>query len=343
MAMNKRTLQWYIIALLTSLLVSSCSSILDEEDIQMQDKVGITFTLSMNSVAPALRSLSPNMATQYENTIDQNKFRVLAYTPDGKTHEVTIFSITKISDGTYEISGELKGNHTVNKVMILANCDQGSAPVLPSLKNLTYAYSRDDFNPESPKSYIPMWGVKKIATPLEPRKSTHIGTISLLRAMAKIQVALSEESIGCELTRVAVTQYNTRGACVPSPFESLDETEQITEATIPDSVPTGSDLPFYLMADKSYVLYLPEYQNKNNQFVAYISVTVRDINGVDHRKNIKFGKYASGIFANEYWNMLRNHYYAFNLSLRVTAEGNLNLEVKTEKYAEFELKPVYGN
>lgn len=340
--MKKWTLHLYIITLLASLLVS-CSSILDEKVIQAQDKVGITFTLSMNSVGATSRSLTPNIITQYENTIDQDKFRVLAYTTSGEAHEITIFSMQKISENTYEISGELKGNHVVDKVVVLANCDKSFNPITSSLDMLTYNYLESAFNPESPQSYIPMWGVKKITTPLELGTSTNIGTISLLRAMAKIQVALSEISIGCELTQVTMTQYNKKGACVPNSFNSVDDTSDVTEATIPNEVTIGSNLDFYKTSDGSYLLYLPEYKNSSNQYLASISVTVKDINKVDHKKNIQFGKYDSGAFANKYWDILRNHYYAFNLRLEVAANGDLNLDVKTEKYAEFNLNPVYGD
>lgn len=340
--MKKWTIHIYIIVLLASLLVS-CSSILDEENVQAQDKIGITFTLSMNSVGTTSRSLNPDMVTQYENTIDQDKFRVLAYTTSGEVREVTIFSMQKISENTYEISGELKGKYAVDKVVILANCDTGFDPSNTTLDMLTYSYLESDFNPESPKSYIPMWGVKKITTPLELGASNNIGTISLLRAMTKIQVALSEVSIGCELTQVAMTRYNKQGTCVPSTFESVDETSDITEATIPNKVTLGSNLDFFKMSDGSYILYLPEYKNSGNQDIAGISVTVKDINNVDHKQTIKFGEYNSGAFANKYWDILRNHYYTFKLRLEVAADGDLNLEVKTEKYAEFELKPVYGD
>lgn len=343
--MKKWILHIYIIGLLTSILVS-CSSTLDEEIIREQDgRVGISFTMSLNSVGAASRSLSSDMVAQYENMIAQDKFRVLAYTTDGNMHEVTIFSMNKISESTYEISGELTGKHLVNKVMVLANCDKSFNPFISSLNLLTYNYSDgSDFNPESPRNYIPMWGVKAFKTTLEPGTNTNIGTINLLRAMAKVQVALSDQSFGCELTQVKMTRYNDTGACVPGSFENVDETDDVDVATVPDDVMQGSDLAFHQVGDKSYMLYLPEYININNQNSADITVSVNDVNNVTRTKTFKIGKYSSnGEWTGTQWDILRNHYYKFDIFLKVSAEGKLNLEVKTEKYAEFDLKPAYGD
>lgn len=303
----------YIMTLLAGLLVS-CSSIPDEEIIRERDQVGISFTLSMNSAGVSSRTLTSDQVTDYENTIDPGQFRVLAYNTDGNVHEVTIFSIEQISNNTYKISGVLEGNHRVNKVVILTNCDTSFNSSTSPLNSLIYNYSSSRFNPEAPLSYLPMWGEKAITSTLEPGKSTNLGTIYLMRAMAKVSVkAMGQE----ELSSITMAQVNDRGLCVPDSrnVTGSGENLSVTAPTIPGGTGKIATVGFYMLNSREAFIYLPE-QSKNDQ----LQMIVR-LGGKDY--TLYFKDYSS----NEYFDVSRNTYYEY----KVTVKQNVpDLDFKVE-------------
>lgn len=320
--MKKWTLHIYIAALLASLLVS-CSTILDEGIIQAQDdKVGITFTLSMNGVGAATRSLTEGAVTRYENTIDQDNFRVLAYTTDGNVHEVAIYFIEKVKEkeNTYKISGELKGTHAVNKVVVLANCDKSFNPAVSTLDKLAYSYSESNFNPESPKSYIPMWGEKEIAAPLKQGESTDIGTIGLLRAMAKISViSIGLEELGC----VTLKSVNNKGSVVPDNGNIAEAGEDLsaTAPTIPAGVSKIDDVLFYTLNSKEAFVYLPEQAEYSGQNKLEMGIS---LGGKDY--TLPFMDYRTSPYPHgDAYPVLRNIHYQY----RITAKAS-DLDFKVE-------------
>lgn len=312
--MKKCIIHIYIMALLASLL-ASCSSILDEETNRGQDKIGIIFTLSMNSVGATSRALTADRVTQYENTIDQDKFRILAYTADGKAHEVTIFSMSKISDSTYEISGELKGVYAINKVVVLANC-YSSYNLADKLSLLLYTYSNSDMNPESPKTYIPMWGEKAINATLRPGTSTDLGMIYLMRAMAKISVKSTGKE---ELNSVTLQNVNDRGYFISTNVIGTGEDLSVTSPTIPSGISKMKPLPFYKLDNKEAFIYLPEQERRDRpKMIIKLGGKDYTLPFMDYRE---FEQGAS-------CPVLRNTHYLFNVSVKAAANLDFKVEYK---------------
>lgn len=314
--MKKCTIHIYIMAILASLL-ASCTSIVDEEAIREQDKTGISFTLSMNSVDATSRALTENRVTQYENTIDQDKFRILAYTADGKAHEVTIFYINKTSENVYQISGELNNVSAIKKVVVLANC-YSDYNLTDELSSLLYTYSTPDMNPESPKAYIPMWGEKTTDAFLKPGTSTDLGLIYLMRAMAKISV----KSTGAEdLNSVSWNNANDKGNFVPAPANVTGTGDNllVTAPTIPAGVTKIASLPFYKLDNKEAFIYLPEQKRED------ISKMIIKLGGKDYTLPfMDYREFEQGASCP----VLRNTHYLFNVSVKAAANLDFKVEYK---------------
>lgn len=311
---------------LWSLLSVSCAQ---EEEEVVADDVKVSFILSMgNTTGSRGVNISKEEGNDYENTIDLNDVQVYIYDAKSGSYIDEVHSLNVIPDvdkKTYRITGYLTAAYSNFKIMVFANCGK-----IDPKNPFSFIF---DYNTKN----IPMWGVTTVE---QLKEGTNNITISLLRAMAKVEVKLSDRSIGCTLESVAMTRYNEKGFCVPGDFMNMNETADVDYVTLPSDT-LGSDLSFTKVNEKNYILYLPEYRNERDKY-ANISVSVKDINGTYHSETIRMGKYDSGKFSNEYWNIIRNHYYSFNLLLNVAADGKLNLNVETENYAEWELFPSYG-
>lgn len=306
--MRNKILYILIIGLLSCLLVS-CSTIIDDESVAAQDSIGVNFTLSMNGVDNNVsRSSSVINSVNYENNIDPTLFRVLANTSDGNVREVFISSIIKnpTLENVYNISGRLNSNYSIEKIVVLANCDKSFNPTTSSLRDLTYNYNYADFNPLVSARYIPMWGEKRLNVTLKPGTSTDIGTISLMRAMAKISIKLIGEE---DLTQVTMGRCNNIGRSVP---DVANLNESFTEAIIP-TIPVGAtksqSVVFFKINNKEAFIYLPE-QNKSDKLRMIVTVGAKnyDLDFREYNNNLSF------------FDVLRNYHYHYDVSVKKVDE-----------------------
>ena len=164
--------------------------------------------------------------------------------------------MTRTSKSEYAITGTWSDARQLvqraRKVMVLANC--GEAACSSDISDIEYSLA-------DTKRYIPMWGVGSFSS-LTLGKSTDIGDIALLRAMAKVSVQLRDDmgAKGYTIGSLAINGYNTRGYSVPLTFRSVSKTADIRfDGSLHPLDSKATDGPLYF-TDYGYT-YIPEYSN----------------------------------------------------------------------------------
>lgn len=290
-------------ALLSLLLLASCSR---NDEVAVAEgeegKVYVTLTLSINGEEVGSRATwedndNPEDGNEWENTIDD--LQILIY--DANNNYVgKVEDLIQLLDGRY--SGTLSDakwtGNTNYKIMAFANC--------PSIDNPSNINSLD--YTRANVSYIPMWGVTTTTFDLTPGESDDIGSIDLLRAMAKVEVIMNAE--GYTIDNIAVDKSNPNGYCLPNGYNSVSETDQLDmEGETPASFkPYTSETPESKAEDGQHYIYLPEYDNSTKP--AKIQVTV---NGETYE--LEFKDYENGAPKDETpYNIVRNHIYRYTIT-----------------------------
>lgn len=302
-------------ALLSLLSLASCSrndevAVAEEEE----DKVYVTLTLSINGEEAGSRATwedndNPEDGNKWENTIDD--LQILIY--DANNNYVgKVEDLIQLLDGRY--SGKLSDaewtGNTNYKIMAFANC-----PSIDNPSNInTLDYTRANV------SYIPMWGVTTAQFNLTPGVSEDIGSIDLLRAMAKVEVIMNAE--GYTIDNIAVDKSNPNGYCLPNGYNSVSETDRLDmEGETPASFnPYTSGTPESKAEDGQHYIYLPEYDNSTKP--AKIQVTV---NGETYE--LEFKDYENGApKEGTQYDIVRNHIYRYTIT--GVNDGKLKLEYR---------------
>lgn len=200
-----------------------------------------------------------------------------------------------------------------------------------------YAYTPPAGAPFTPSAEtpIPMYGVKTCSVSLEAGKNCYIGTIYLLRAMAKVEV-VCREGAGLELASVTLSGYNDKGFCAPYGMES--NTSYVSGPHIPADAVTVNDatLGFRISENKDRaVIYIPEYRNKGSDVTpCRLSVTFTDNEGMTYP--VEFCEYENGKATDTRFDILRNVCYRF------TVDKQTEFTVDVVPYGEKWLNPVFG-
>lgn len=338
--------KWLLYIICIGVLVASCSNL--DEGIPGTpadtDKVNVTFTLAIGNQTgytprTVAREITQQQGDDYENlimNINNGGFQVVAYSLENDRYlgEVSNLKIIRNWDTesghVYEFIGELKDvvEMSLNcKFMVFANCS-GQVSVDTNLSQFTYEYLPDNF--KNQKQGIPMWGVKKITTTLIPGKRTDLGTIYLLRAMAKVEVKMADEAY--TFTKVHINSYYKEGYCLPEYYSRIEDSEYYKvngeSAYNPYSqgqtIISGTD--FFKTADNTYILYIPEY-NRDDQQQLLINVGISKEGKPVELENpiIYFKDYNT----DTEFNVIRNHYYSFNVSVREDLSGNIKTDIQS--------------
>jgi hypothetical protein len=196
---------------------------------------------------------------------------------------------------------------------VLANCPQ-------AVSNIgSLYYSLDDIT--YPDGYVPMWGVKQMT--MTGNELEELGDISMLRAVAKIEVVLSDAMMakGYTLENVSINHYNEMGYCLPARWNQVENTLDLDQESCMNAYHSHKEgaLAFTeVIEDKGQWLYIPEFNvlhTATNR--PKLSVTLGDGSSVPLVFNdaIMFGQYDSDGYsvANSEGNIVRNHIYRFNI------------------------------
>lgn len=323
----------YIPALLLLLAATLVSCVYDDAPVLRNDDgrqaVQVTFTLAAGNAPTETRAEGPTWgddydkegATAWENAIDQ--LQVLVYDKEGTTRVGQVENLIRFSNDngqSYTYHGQLTtptgtelSTDTPYKFVILANIDP----------NLTDNNTLGDLTFEQGADYIPMWGVTTQKLTLTPGIADNLGPINLLRAMAKVEVCLSDKlKDKYTLEKVTLNRYNKTGYCLPAGYNDVTETTKLdregdTPASFNPCPSLANDIIFTTNADNgTAVCYLPEYE-KDADSPAQLTITLND-----EAYTLDLKDYTS----DAYYNLVRNHIYRYTIT--DVNDGTLTVQYK---------------
>lgn len=327
----------YIPALLLLLAATLVSCVYDDAPVLRNDDgrqaVQVTFTLAAGNAPTETRAEGPTWGDDYpnengtawESAIDPDDLQVLLYT----TNNAYIARVENLvyfrnDDGTYTYHGQLTADAddltpgTEYKIMVFANCgiNNDTKTYISTLANTTFTRDGAD--------YIPLWGVKTTTLDLTPGTADNLGTIDLLRAMAKIEVTLSDALTDeYTLSSITLNRYNTTGYCLPAGYATASKTTDLDreDGTTPISFNPNESLaanaPFTISTDgNTAVCYLPEYEAED----ANRAVLTITLNGKAYSLELK------DYTTNAYYDLVRNHIYRYTIT--GVNEGTLTVQYR---------------
>ncbi|MGL5981628.1 MAG: hypothetical protein ACRCZY_12290 [Phocaeicola sp.] len=323
-----KTTLYYLLLLLIATTMSGCKN-----DSTVEEGPKISFVLSLGQSSSDTRTVfDEEIGTyNYDNQIDQSDLRVILYGPNTKLYlgEVKSITTTRIDINTYQFVGTLAlepgiGKNLNCRMMLFINCGDAIPPLYKepssSLQNLSFTFDPNSFSPKASQNslrYIPMWGVKAINITIKTGGRHDLGTIYLLRAMAKVQVTLDESITDWTLHSVQQTCYQESGCILPQGYLDMTTTLRMTKPTIPtEDVRSMKSINYTeVTAGRDYIIYLPEYNNtgSSNQETT-IDLNLRR-NSESRNYKLSFKDYSqSETSSTEKWDIVRNYYYKFRIT-----------------------------
>lgn len=281
---------------------------------------------------------------EFENTLLARNFTVTLYNATDNSYlgRVSAFVLDKITSSTgngdyYDFRGVLELQNTnmteaelgaiTAKMAITANGEPTDAQKVAALSatNGLAALTFSKIGQQKDFDAIPMWGVaSKSLAGIKKGVSFDFGDISLLRAMAKIEVNFDRSATSAvkdlELTGVTMNRTNPSGYLLPDDWSTVPSTSAITlEKTlrIPPaltSVPSATFTP--PSAKESIIFYVPEIENRATDEIV-LTVGYKDATGADQTGEIRFVKYGTDgkpVASATPWNIIRNHHYSFTIT-----------------------------
>ena len=216
---------------------------------------------------------------------------------------------------TTEIKQQIGLANEKYRFVIVANADLGA-----DVENTIYELG--DIVDEG----IPMWGVT--TQTVQANSNVNLGTIHLLRAVAKIEVKLSDNvATSFNIENAVVTKYNSKGYVFP--FEKdcestliLDHAENTFNALYDVSSLSGN-LIFTIAEDKkTCYVYITEWEAIAEN--AKIVLQLKDTKTI-HAFEIEFKNYQDGKSIGEPHDVVRNHYYKYTVT-QVSTTQEITIE-----------------
>lgn len=275
------------------------------------------------------------MGTGFENRILPASLRVAVYSADnrliGEVEQLDYWPIT--DDGSrYQFHGKVPAtlvedasNSTVPeyKFMVYANASEGD--------NASIVYTVDDINIDN--GAIPMWGIKQVnISELLNNRVQQLGTISLLRAVAKIEVLVDDSLTDVAITSTTLNYHNREGYVLPTGWDNTTSTEALDRDGAFRGLRSLSTSPLALTeveAGRKFIAYIPEYEN--TLFADYEAKLTVDVlnNGtaMSFPDALEFKSYVGGRPTGEVANIVRNTIYRFRITSVASGSIVLNYEV----------------
>lgn len=314
-----------IAVLLSVFLFASCDLIMDDAACITlgEGSHKVTFTLAVEDASQATRAAwsedyQEDVGISYDSRIALNALQVLFYDNGNRyVGKVENLMHMAVSQTEYKFSGDITGLPIVvgekYKVMVFANCQEMT-------QNVGYMnYSIDDV--AYPDGYLPMWGIGTMIP--QNAELQDIGTIDLLRAVAKVEVVLSAGMVekGYTLDEASIRHYNTNGYFVPNGWNGVETTLQLDQDNCMNAYHSHVDNSILFedgVSGKSRWIYIPEFNVLHTaENRPLISVTLGDgtLLPLSFKDAISFGDYVNGaIVPGTEYNIVRNHIYRFTIS-----------------------------
>lgn len=272
--------------------------------------------------------------TAYENAINTEQLQIKVCDENG-TIIGDVDNVIAINNGTdtnpeYSITGTWENAadklSKAKKIMVFANC--GTSIVTPdNIQNLAFARS-------ATTQYIPMWGVTTLTNELVVGKSNNLGTIDMLRSLAKVKVKLADgmKSRKYSLGAMQLNNYNTSGYTLPLTYNTVASTAAIrfgnslhANSSWAQSIVMTGD------GDESIMLYIPEYDNINAATDRKATISLQLMRDGEEEGNytLHFCNYTpeGAPDAASTYNIQRNHYYEYTVG-RTDDQVKIVLNVK---------------
>lgn len=272
--------------------------------------------------------------TAYENAINTEQLQIKVCDENG-TIIGDVDNVIAINNGTdtnpdYSITGTWENAadklSKAKKIMVFANC--GTSIVTPgNIQNLAFAMS-------ATTQYIPMWGVTTLTNELVVGKSNNLGTIDLLRSLAKVKVKLADgmKARNYSLGAMQLNNYNTSGYTLPLTYNTVASTAAIrfgnslhANSSWAQSIAMTGD------GDESIMLYIPEYDNINAATDRKATISLQLMRDGEEEGNytLHFCNYTpeGAPDAASTYNIQRNHYYEYTVG-RTDDQVKIVLNVK---------------
>ena len=260
--------------------------------------------------------------TAYENAINTEQLQIKVCDENG-TIIGDVENVIAINNGTdtnpdYSITGTWENAadklSKAKKIMVFANC--GTSIVTPdNIQNLAFARS-------ATTQYIPMWGVTTLTNELVVGKSNNLGTIDLLRSLAKVKVKLADgmKSRKYSLGAMQLNNYNTSGYTLPLTYNTVARTAAIRFGnSLHANRSWAQSITMTNNGDESIMLYIPEYDNINAATDRKATISLQLMRDGEEEGNytLHFCNYTpeGAPDAASTYNIQRNHYYEYTVGL----------------------------
>ena len=272
--------------------------------------------------------------TAYENAINTEQLQIKVCDENG-TIIGDVDNVIAINNGTdtnpdYSITGTWENAadklSKAKKIMVFANC--GTSIVTPgNIQNLAFARS-------ATTQYIPMWGVTTLTNELVVGKSNNLGTIDMLRSLAKVKVKLADgmKARKYSLGAMQLNNYNTQGYTLPLTYNTAASTAAIRfDKSLHANSSWAQSIAMTDNGDESIMLYIPEYDNINAATDRKATISLQLMRDGEEEGNytLHFCNYtAEGApDAASTYNIQRNHYYEYTVG-RTDDQVKIVLNVK---------------
>lgn len=272
--------------------------------------------------------------TAYENAINTEQLQIKVCDENG-TIIGDVDNVIAINNGTdtnpdYSITGTWENAadklSKAKKIMVFANC--GTSIVTPgNIQNLAFTRA-------STTQYIPMWGVTTLTNELVVGKSNNLGTIDMLRSLAKVKVKLADgmKARNYSLGAMQLNNYNTSGYTLPLTYNTAASTAAIrfgnslhANSSWAQSIAMTGD------GNESIMLYIPEYDNINAAADRKATISLQLMRDGEEEGNytLHFCNYPpeGAPDAASTYNIQRNHYYEYTVG-RTDDQVKIVLNVK---------------
>lgn len=260
--------------------------------------------------------------TAYENAINTEQLQIKVCDENG-TIIGDVENVIAINNGTdtnpdYSITGTWENAadklSKAKKIMVFANC--GTSIVTPgNIQNLAFTRA-------STTQYIPMWGVTTLTNELVVGKSNNLGTIDLLRSLAKVKVKLADgmKSRKYSLGAMQLNNYNTSGYTLPLTYNTVASTAAIRFGnSLHANSSWAQSITMTNNGDESIMLYIPEYDNINAATDRKATISLQLMRDGEEEGNytLHFCNYTpeGAPDAASTYNIQRNHYYEYTVGL----------------------------
>lgn len=364
------------VALAATAMLSSCSR--DDSQngaVPAKSNVFVGFRISLGEPAsPSTRSVEydDGKSTDYENYIDFRNYRVMFFDKSNrylaafKPTDIISLEDNPLRSRLYEVIGKIDWSSDEPfpsdfKVVILANWH--SYPSNPTVGQTAIgdicnsAESRYDYTAPfvlSADNAIPMYGVKLFeGVSFRADMLTYLGTIYMLRSMAKIEVKCPTK--GWTIESVELHRYNRTGFCAPD--KVYDESDYVEggyysddslDIHIVDGVADDGELSFEKLDDGRFVIYVPEYRNTTDgrskaADASEIRVKFEERQDKDYVIDFKYYENPPANFTiGDWFDIRRNYYYKFSISKADEYDDNLKISIDVDPYDEYTLDPIFG-